>query len=189
MRNLIRAGFIALISGLSLLFIVFATAQNNQDIKKNEEVFQHLKLFADILARVQTDSVNVPDNKVLIESAINGMLGKLDAHSSYLNPEQFKELQNNTKGEYTGVGIEVVFKNNIIQIVSPIEGGPAEKAGLKPGDKIIGINGESIIGQPFDPSVKKIRGKPGTNVVLTIVRKDVEEPFLVKVERAVIDVN
>lgn len=133
--------------------------------------YKELRLFRQVMQLVQRNYVKDVVDKDLIQGAINGMLQSLDPHSSFLNEEQFKELQVETRGEFGGLGIEITLENGILTIVSPIEDTPAFKAGLKPGDKIIKINGESTRNITLQKAVKQMRGARGTKVVLTIMRE------------------
>lgn len=131
---------------------------------------------------------DVPD-KELVQGAINGMLQSLDPHSQYLNEEMFKELQVETKGEFGGLGIEITLESGILTIVSPIEDTPAYKAGLKPGDKILKIDGETTKNITLLKAVKQMRGRPGSKVILTIMREGFKEFKDYTLERAVIHVR
>ncbi len=151
--------------------------------------YQRLRLFREVMGIVQKNYVKEVTDKELIEGAINGMLQSLDAHSSYLTPELFKELQVETKGEFGGLGIEITLDNGVLTIVSPIEDTPAYKAGLEAGDKIIKIDGESTKNITLIKAVKKMRGQPGTKVTLTIMREGFRKFKDFVVTRALIHVN
>ena len=138
------------------------------------ETFKQLELFADVLARVRTDYVVDVNDSELIEDAINGMLQSLDPHSSYVNPDAFRDLQIDTSGQYGGLGMEVTTEEGFVKVITPIDNTPAKKAGIKAGDFITEIEGESIIGLSLTEAVKRMRGKPGEPITITIVREDEE---------------
>ena len=140
-----------------------------------EDAFEQLDLFADVLARVNNDYVVDINNSELIGEAINGMLQSLDPHSTYINPKEYKNLQISTSGEYSGLGMEVTSDEGLVKVISPIDGTPAKKAGIKSGDYIIEINDESIIGLPLSEAVDLMRGKPGQSVKITIARNNDEK--------------
>ena len=140
-----------------------------------EDAFEQLDLFADVLARVNNDYVVDINNSELIGEAINGMLQSLDPHSSYIDPKEYKNLQISTSGEYSGLGMEVTSDEGFVKVISPIDGTPAKKAGIKSGDYIIEINDESIIGLPLSEAVDLMRGKPGQSVKITIARNNNEK--------------
>lgn len=161
-------------------------AAEGQDTR--EETFRQLELFGDVLSRVEADYVSDPDKAELIESAIDGMLQALDPHSSYLSPDDFQDMQVSTRGEYGGIGIEVSIRDEMITIISPIADTPGEAAGLEPGDRIIAVDGESMLGADMDAAINRMRGPAGEPVTLTISREGVE-PFDVTVVRDVIEVR
>ena len=140
-----------------------------------EDAFEQLDLFADVLARVNNDYVADINNSELIGEAINGMLQSLDPHSTYISPKEYKNLQISTSGEYSGLGMEVTLDEGFVKVISPIDGTPAKKAGIKSGDYIIEINDESIIGLPLSEAVDLMRGKPGQSVKITIARNNDEK--------------
>lgn len=140
----------------------------------HSETFKQLELFADVLARVRTDYVVDVNDSELIEDAINGMLQSLDPHSSYVNPDAFRDLQIDTSGQYGGLGMEVTTEEGFVKVITPIDNTPAKKAGIKAGDFITEIEGESIIGLSLTEAVKRMRGKPGEPITITIVREDEE---------------
>ncbi len=144
--------------------------------------YELLNLFGEVLERTKATYVEEVSDKKLIESAINGMLVSLDPHSGYLDKKDFKYMNEQTKGKFGGLGIEITMEQGVVKIVSPIDDTPAFKAGLKPGDYITNIDGETIIGMTLNEAVDKMRGKPGTKVKLTIRRIN-EKPFEVTLKR------
>ena len=141
--------WIAGLGGAALGAIVstqFAGPLLAQEADKDKSVYQELDLFGDIFERIRTSYVEPVDDKTLIEAAINGMLSHLDPHSSYMPPDDFDDMRVQTKGEFGGLGIEVTQENGIVKVVSPIEGTPADQAGIQPGDLIVQVNGESVHG-------------------------------------------
>jgi len=155
----------------------------------NSELYRQLDLFGDVLERVRSDYVEKPDDTMLIESAINGMLSALDPHSSYLSPKNYRDMQVQTRGEFGGLGIEVTMENGVVKVVSPIDDTPADKAGLQANDLVTHLDGEQIVGLTLEQAVEKMRGPVNTPITLTIVRKGVDEPFDVKVVRDIIRIN
>jgi carboxyl-terminal processing protease len=155
----------------------------------NSEIYKQLDLFGDVLERVRSDYVEKPDDTMLIEAAINGMLAALDPHSAYLNPKNFKDMQVQTRGEFGGLGIEVTMDNGIVKVVSPIDDTPAAKAGLQTNDLITHLDGEQIVGLTLEQAVEKMRGPVNTPITLTVIRKGRDDPFDVKIVRDVIKIN
>ena len=152
------------------------------------ETYRQLNLFGDVFERVRADYVEEVSDKELIEAAINGMLTSLDPHSSYLNPERFQEMQVQTKGEFGGLGIEVTMENGLVRVVSPIDDTPAFDAGIKAGDYITRLDGEQVLGMTLSEAVDRMRGPVGSDIALTIRRKDVKDPIEVTITRAVIKI-
>lgn len=147
--------------------------------------YQQIELFAEIFARAQRDYVVPIDEQEAMSAAINGMLVSLDPHSGYLDPEDFQSLQVQTSGEYGGLGIEVTMEDGFIKVISPMDGTPAAKAGIMPGDYITAINGKAIIGQTLNDAVKEMRGEKGTELEITVLREGMD-PFDVTLVREVI---
>jgi carboxyl-terminal processing protease len=154
---------------------------------KGEETYKGLKLFSDVIELVEESYVDPVDSKEMIENAIQGMVHSLDPHSSLLPPDDFKELQLDTQGEFTGIGISITMRNGFVTVISPIEGTPAYKAGIKAGDKIVKVDGEPT--NDLRQAVKMIRGPKGTKVVVTIIREEVIEPIDFNLIRDVIPVE
>nr|WP_085619882.1 S41 family peptidase [Thalassospira alkalitolerans] len=153
------------------------------------ETYRLLNLFGDVFEQVKAKYVEEVDDKQLIEAAINGMLTSLDPHSSYLNMDNFEEMQVDTRGEFGGLGIEVTMEEGFVKVISPIYDTPAEKAGLQPGDFITHIDGKPIRGLGLNEAVEMMRGKVNTDIRLTIIRKGEQAPFDVTLTRAVIKIQ
>jgi carboxyl-terminal processing protease len=148
-----------------------------------------LRAFTEVYGRVKNDYVEAVDDKALIEQAINGMLSGLDPHSAYLNEEAFKEMQVGTQGEFGGLGIEVSMEDGFVKVVAPIEDTPAWRAGLKSGDLVIKLDETNVKGLTLNDAVKLMRGKPGTDIVLTIVRKGEPQPQTITITRDIIQIQ
>jgi len=150
---------------------------------------EELKAFTEVFGRIKSDYVEPVSDKKLITEAINGMLSGLDPHSAYLDAEGFKELQVGTQGEFGGLGIEVGMEDGLVKVISPIEDTPAYHAGIKTGDLIIKLDDTLVKGLSLNDAVKRMRGKPGSKIVLTIIRKGEVGPLVITVARAVIKVQ
>ena len=148
-----------------------------------------LRSFTEVYGRVKNDYVEAVDDKELIEEAINGMLSGLDPHSAYLNEEAFTEMKVGTQGEFGGLGIEVSMEDGFVKVVAPIEDTPAWNAGLKSGDLIIKLDDSNVKGMTLNDAVKLMRGKPGTDIVLTVVRKGEPQPQTITVTRDIIQIQ
>ncbi len=169
-----------------ILLVLFAFSSAISQEKK-DETYKALRLFSQIYRLVEENYVKEVNPKDLILGAIEGMLSSLDPHSSLMKPEEFKELEVETKGSFTGIGIEITIKDDVITVVAPIEDTPAWKAGLKPGDKILKIDEKSTKGMKITDAVKLLRGPKGTPVKLTILRGD-RDIFEVTIIRDVIPI-
>jgi carboxyl-terminal processing protease len=177
--------FIILLFFLNFLYfsMIEVKAQNNR-----QETYKQLNLFGDVFQRVQEQYVEEITDKELIESAISGMLQSLDPHSSYLSPESYKDMQVKTKGAFGGLGIEITMEDGFVKVVSPIDDTPAANAGMKSGDLIIGIDGESIKGLTINEAVSKLRGPIKSKVTITVVRED-KDPFEIEIIRDIIKIR
>ncbi len=178
-----------MMAGLAGITTVLNVTNGNSANSPNAELYRQLDLFGDVFERVRSDYVEKPDDTLLVENAINGMLTSLDPHSSYLSPKNFKDMQVQTRGEFGGLGIEVTMENGVIKVVSPIDDTPASKAGLLANDLITHLDNEQINGLTLEQAVEKMRGPVNTPINLTVVRKGREDPFDVKVTRDVIRIN
>ena len=153
------------------------------------ETYRQLNLFGDVFEKIRNDYVEKPDEKKLVEAAINGLLSSLDPHSSYMDADAYREMQRSTKGEFGGLGIEVTEEDGLIKVVSPIDDTPAAKMGLMSGDIIAGIDGTTTQGMTLDQAVDKMRGPIGSAVVLKIARGTKKDLKDYKITRAVIEVQ
>lgn len=150
---------------------------------------EELRTFSDVFGRIKNDYVESVDDKTLIENAIRGMLSGLDPHSAYLDAEQFKELQVGTTGQFGGLGIEVGMENGFVKVIAPIDDTPAKRAGIKAGDLVIRLNDTPVKGMTLNDAVKIMRGKPGTDIELTVVREGLDKPLQFKITRDIIKVK
>lgn len=153
------------------------------------ETYRLLTLFGDVFERIRAEYVEPVNDRELIENAINGMLTGLDPHSSYMNPKSFKDMQVQTKGEFGGLGLEVQSEAGLIKIVGAIDDTPAARAGIKSGDLITALDGQTVQGLSLNEAVDKMRGAPGTNIKLTIKRENVNTPVEVSIQREVIRIQ
>jgi len=147
-----------------------------------------LRIFAEVFGRIKDEYVEPVDDKQLLNNAIRGMLSGLDPHSTYLDQEEYRELQVGTSGEFGGLGIEVGMENGFVEVIAPIDDTPAQRAGIKTGDLIIRINDKPVKGMSLNDAVNIMRGKPGTRITLTISREGVSRPFNLDLERDIIQV-
>lgn len=148
-----------------------------------------IRNFSDIFARVKSDYVEEVSDKELLENAIRGMLSGLDPHSTYLDPEDYKELKIGTTGQFGGLGIQVGMEDGYVKVISPIDDTPAFRAGLKAGDLIIKLDKKSVKDMTLNEAVRVMRGKPGTMIELSVMREGREQPIKFKLERAIIKVK
>ena len=173
---------IALFVG-GLLFFNGSGAKVEAD---TEEVYKNIEILTEVLRQVEKSYVEPQDSQKLIYGAIKGLVQSLDPHSSFMTKEEYKELMTETKGSFSGIGVEITIKDKILTVVSPIEGTPGYKAGIKAGDKIIKVEGESTQDMGLIEAVKRIRGPEGSKVNLTIVREGMDKPLELSITRGVI---
>jgi carboxyl-terminal processing protease len=150
---------------------------------------EELRTFSDVFGRIKNDYVVEVDDKELIENAIRGMLSGLDPHSSYLDAEQFTELQVGTTGQFGGLGIEVGMEDGFVKVIAPIDDTPAQRAGVQAGDLIIRLDDTPVKGMTLNDAVKIMRGKPGSDIELTIVREGLDQPLKISITRDIIKVK
>ena len=165
--------------------MAYVSQQAQATAQPKAETYRMLELFGDVLELAERQYVTEVDEKKLIEAALEGMLASLDPHSGYLAPDSFGDMQETTKGEYGGLGLEITSEDGVVKIIAPMDGTPADRAGLLPGDYITAVNGQSVLGLPVSEAVKSMRGKPGEKVTLSIAREKAD-PFDVTLVREVI---
>jgi carboxyl-terminal processing protease len=189
MHLLEKVGLVSLglVAGISVS-LHFAAVADKETLATPLPI-EELRAFSEVFGRIKTDYVEPVTDKKLITDAIAGMLNGLDPHSAYLDAEAFKELQVGTHGEFGGLGIEVGMEDGVVKVISPIEDTPAYHAGIKSGDFIIKLDDTLIKGMSLNDAVKRMRGKPGSKIVLTIIRKDEPKPIEITLVRAVIKVQ
>ena len=188
MNRFILLALAGVISG-ALITTQFTEPLIAQETKRVKSTYENLDLFGDIFERIRSSYVEEIDEEKLIESAISGMLSSLDPHSSYMAPEDFSTMQVQTRGEFGGLGIEVTQENGFIKGVSPIDDTPAANAGIEAGDFITKVDGESTLGKTLDEAVDKMRGPVGSEIIITVVREGVDEPFDVSIIRDTIEIK
>ena len=155
----------------------------------NKDLYQKLDVFGDVFDIIKKNYVEDVNDKEVIEYAINGMLQSLDPHSGYMNTEIYVEMQEETRGEFGGLGIEVTMENGYVKVISPIDDTPAAKAGIRPGDYITHIDDTGVLGLSLQDAVEMLRGPVGSNIIITIVRIGEEDPINVEIKRAIITVR
>lgn len=173
---------------IALIFWSIGTGFYHDLSASSDETYKGLKLFSDVIELVEKNYVDEVDTKELIQKAVQGMVSSLDPHSALLPPEAFEELQIGTHGEFGGIGIVITMQKGVVTVISPIEGTPAYKAGIKAGDKIIKVDGELTKDMMLWEAVKKMRGPKGKPVVITIIREGVSKPIDFKLIRDIIPV-
>ncbi|MGB0712590.1 MAG: S41 family peptidase [Gammaproteobacteria bacterium] len=178
-----------IILGFSLTQVAIVQAERSADDAIEHLPIDDLRTLSDVFGRVKKDYVEEVTDTDLLEGAIEGMLSHLDPHSTYLNKEAFKELRVGTSGEFGGLGIEVGMENGFVKVIAPIEDTPADRAGVKAGDLIIRLDDKPVKGMTLGEAVKVMRGKPNTDIELTVVREGRDKPFKITITRAVIQVK
>jgi len=182
--NMLLTG--ALLGGAAMVMVQsIASSVDGADA----QTYRRLAVFGDIYERVRAQYVTEPDEKKLVENAINGMLSSLDPHSSYMDVEAAKDMRANTKGEFGGLGIEVTMENDVVKVIAPIDETPAWEAGVMAGDLIVKIDGEDLRGQTLTEAVDKMRGEVGKPITLTILRESAAQPIEITITRAIIKVR
>ncbi len=174
------------------LFCLSASAQEAQNMPEQSPTadlplpLDEVRIFAEVLNRIRSSYVEPIDDKTLLENAVKGMLAGIDPHSSYLANDDYDSLQENTTGEFGGLGVEVGFNNGFVTIITPVDGSPAKAAGVEAGDIILKINNTPTTDISFEESTNMMRGAPGTDIVLTVLREGVDEAFDITITREII---
>ena len=170
---------------LSVLVFNLSTAY----VFAKNDLYEKIDLFGEVIENIKKDYVDEVDQSEMMDSAINGVLQSLDPYSAYMSPDLFKEMQTDTRGEFGGLGIEIGMEAGVVKVISPIDGTPAELAGIKAGDFIVKIGKEQVQGKSLMEAVKLMRGPVGTSINLTVRRKNVKKPLEFKITRKIIEVQ
>jgi carboxyl-terminal processing protease len=179
-----------LLMALGLVISGTAMADQAPEQPTNDTLpLEELRRFSEVFDRIKQAYVEPVDDKKVLEDAIRGMIAGLDPHSSYLEPDAFEELQEHTTGEFGGVGVEITQEDGFIRVISPIDDTPAEKAGIKAGDIITRVDGESVQSIGVDETINHMRGEPGSKIKLTIIREGVQKPLELTITRDIIKVT
>ncbi|MCK5360444.1 MAG: S41 family peptidase, partial [Gammaproteobacteria bacterium] len=179
---------LALGAGMTIYSSVFA-GSDKKAVAASPLPLEDLRAFTEVFGKVKSDYVESVDDKDLLEHAIKGMLSGLDPHSSYLNKEEFKEMRIGTDGKFGGLGIEVSMENGFVKVISPIDDTPAQRAGMMAGDVIVRLDDTPVKGMTLNEAVKIMRGDPGTDILLTVVREGEEGPLKITITRAIIRIK
>ena len=171
-----------------ILYILIFSFIERSAFAKND-IYEKIDLFGEVLENIKRDYVDDVNQGEMMESAINGVLQSLDPYSAYMSPELFKEMQTDTKGEFGGLGIEIGMEAGVVKVISPIDGTPAEKAGIRAGDYIVKIGEEQVQGKSLMEAVKLMRGPVGTAIDLTVRRKNEKKPLEFKIIRKIIEIQ
>ena len=170
-----------------ILFLIFNTTTLSSYAKN--DLYEKIDLFGEVIENIKKDYVDDVDQAKIMDSAINGVLQSLDPYSAYMSPELFKEMQTDTRGEFGGLGIEIGMEAGVVKVISPIDGTPAQKAGIKAGDYIVKIGKDQVQGKSLMEAVKLMRGPVGTSIELTIRRKNIKKPLEFKITRKIIEIQ
>ena len=189
MRKIVREKQVVLVLLAAVLVSMFAGAVMAKRLPSQGGVYENLKVFTEALSYVESNYVEEVEPDKVIQGAIRGMLKTLDPHSSYMPPDVYREMQVETEGRFGGLGIEITMRDDVLTVVSPIEGTPAFRAGIQPGDQIIKVDGESTKEMSLVDAVKKLRGPEGSAVTISIFRQGFTEPKDFTLSRAVIQIK
>jgi len=182
-KNLIA---ITIIIIFNLIFLPF---QNNANSQNLDKLYEKIDLFSEVLEKISNEYVDEIEQSEVMDSAINGVLQSLDPYSSYMNPEIFKEMQEETSGEFGGLGIEVSMEAGVVKVITPIDDTPASRAGVKAGDYIVRINNEQVQGKTLMEAVNLMRGPIGTFIEITVRRKGLRKAKKFKIKREIIEIK
>ena len=174
---------------LTISAIILLNVSNKAYCQNIDKLYEKIDLFSEVLEKIQKEYVEEIDQSETMDAAINGLLQSLDPYSGYMNPETFKESQEETSGEFGGLGIEVTMEAGVVKVISPIDDTPAAKAGVKAGDYIVRIDGEQVQGKTLMEAVNLMRGPVGTPIEITIRRKSLKKAKVFKIIREVIEIR
>ncbi len=172
-----------------LILSIFILNFSSTLVFSKNSLYEKIDLFGEVLENIKKEYVDDVDQAEVMDSAINGVLQSLDPYSAYMSPDLFKEMQTDTRGEFGGLGIEIGMEAGVVKVISPIDGTPAEKAGIKAGDYIVQIGEEQVQGKSLMEAVKLMRGPVGTSINLTVRRKGTKKPLEFRIIRKIIEVK
>jgi len=182
--------FLGMFAGAAIILDMGVLAERDEPKEALAPLpLNELRSFTEVFSRIKSDYVEPVEDKKLLEDAVQGMLAGLDPHSAYLDADSFKDMRVETEGQFGGLGIEVTMENGFVKVVSPIEDTPAARAGVKPGDLIIRLDDKAVKGLTLTEAVRAMRGKPGSDITLTIVREGATKPLKITLTRAVIKIQ
>lgn len=186
MFNILRNVFLC---SLIVLLPISVVSANDDEADHEILPFDEIQAFTKIFTKIKSDYVEEVDDRTLLENAIIGMLEGLDPHSTYLNGDAYDVLQENTSGQFGGLGIEVTMENGFVKVIAPIDDTPAQKAGIHAGDLIIKLDDQAVKGMSLDDAIKIMRGMPGVPITLTIIRENQNVPLIITIIRDIIEVK
>ena len=174
---------------ITVLFLTIFTSSDYAYSKNSNELYEKIDLFSEVLETIKQEYVSEIDQAEVMDSAINGLLQSLDPYSAYMSPKSFDGMQTDTKGEFGGLGIEIGMESGVVKVISPIDDTPAANAGIKSGDYIVRINGQQVQGKTLTDAVELMRGPVGSEIKLTVRRRNEKKALEFKIKRAVIEVK
>jgi len=174
---------------ITVLFITIFTSSDYAYSKNSNELYEKIDLFSEVLETIKQEYVSEIDQAEVMDSAINGLLQSLDPYSAYMSPKSFDGMQTDTRGEFGGLGIEIGMESGVVKVISPIDDTPAANAGIKSGDYIVRINGQQVQGKTLTDAVELMRGPVGSEIKLTVRRRNEKKALEFKIKRAVIEVK
>ena len=174
-----------------IIILIFNTLINTNPLhsKNSNELYEKIDLFSEVLETIKNEYVDEIDQAEIMDSAINGVLQSLDPYSAYMSPKSFDGMRTDTKGEFGGLGIEIGMESGVVKVIAPIDDTPAANAGIKSGDYIVKINNEQVQGKSLTEAVELMRGLVGSEINLTIRRRNVKKALNFKIKRAIIEVK
>jgi carboxyl-terminal processing protease len=186
-RRIVLAALVGCLAGVVIAAATFwlsREAGQEQGIPSGDA-----RLLAEVMGLIHDDYVDDTDDHTLMSNAIRGMVGELDPHSAFMNRDEFEDLKIATEGNYSGIGVEVTAEDGVLTVIAPLDDSPAARAGIRPGDAILAIDGRLLRSEPLDEAIKRIRGEPGTVVKLGIGREALQKPLELTIERAIVSVH
>lgn len=186
-RRIVLAALVGCLAGVALAAATLAVSRHGPrpaDIPQKDA-----RLLTEVMGLIHDDYVDRTDDHQLMSNAIRGMVGELDPHSSFMDKDEFDDLKIATEGNYSGIGVEVTIEDHLLTVIAPLDGSPAARAGIRPGDAILAIDGKPVGNAPLDEAIGRIRGKAGTHVKLGIGREGLDKGFDLDIERALVTVH